>query len=447
VSLKISRILHAGYVFECESTQILFDPIFENPFSRNCHAFPNVKFDVNQIKNMRPDAVFISHYHDDHCSMESLNLIDRSTSIYIFCIHKEMLDLIRSLGFTEVHSVQLNEPIVIGSLQVIPRRALDEDIDCIFHIKGGGLNILNVVDSWIDQDTLQLLKENGPWDMVLWPFQTMREIEVLSPSRFLSLNTEFPPEWLDQIKELSPRMIVPSSCQFIHEPWSWYNQAFFPITYRRFEEVMKIVIPHADVIRLNPGVSITMASSYFHMSSPLSWIQPQGSQDVDYRFQEPSQAPSTSIVASKISPLTNKEADRVYGFCQEDLLDRYSALFIDEGSFFQKPRLWRLNLYDHLGQVRQFNYMLQGNMIALMEKGDGPIHWLTEVPVTKVYNALVLGESLTSMYIRINDTRFDEETEDALKGVDFLEDPLVRCLFDGVFGAYQKAQLMKIKEN
>lgn len=446
MNLKISRILHAGYVFECESTQILFDPIFENPFSRNCHAFPNVKFDSIQIKNLRPDAVFISHYHDDHCSMESLNLLDRATPIYIFCIHDEMLELIRSLGFKAVYSVQLNESIVIGSLQVIPRRALDEDVDCLYHIKGAGLNILNVVDSWIDQDTLQLLKENGPWDMVLWPFQTMREIEVLSPSRFAGSNTEFPTEWIDQIIELNPRTIVPSSCQFIHEPWSWYNQSFFPISYQKFEQIIKSVLPEASVVRLNPGVSVTMTSTYFHMSSPLSWIQPQGNQDLDYKFQENSSVPTTSTIATKIFPVGKKEIERVYFFCQSDLVERYSTLYIDEDSFFQKPRTWRLNLYDHLGQIKEFNYRLQGNLMAPIEKGDYPINWLTEVPVAKVYNALELGESLTSMYMRINDTRFDDQTEDDLSDIDLLEDPLVRCLFDGVFGAYQKAQIKRINE-
>lgn len=450
MNLKISRILHAGYVFEISnastSTQILFDPIFENPFSRNCHAFPSIKFDTNQIKNLRPDAVFISHYHDDHCSMESLNFLHRATPIYIFCIYDEMQDLIRSLGFKAVYPVQLNESIMIGSLQVIPRRALDEDVDCIYQIKGADLNILNVVDSWIDQNTLQLLKENGPWDMVLWPFQTMREIEVLSPSRFHGVNIEFPSEWLEQIKELNPRMIVPSSCQFIHESWSWYNQSFFPISYQQFEQLMKSLIPQINVVRLNPGASVTINSAYFHRSSPLSWIQPQGNQDLDYKFLENQAVPTTSAIAAEIPPVGEIQTQRVYNFCQSGLVERYKALYFDEDSFFQKPRTWRLNLYDNLGQATEFNYRLQGNRIEVIENGDYSINWLTEVPISKVFNALEYGESLTSMYMRINDMRFDDQTEADLRDIDLLENPLVRCLFDGVFGAYQKAQLKRINE-
>ena len=51
--LTISRILHAGYVFECEGRLIAFDPIFENPFSRNCHAFPEVRFDHARIRQVK----------------------------------------------------------------------------------------------------------------------------------------------------------------------------------------------------------------------------------------------------------------------------------------------------------------------------------------------------------------------------------------------------------
>ena len=57
---------------------------------------------------------------------------------------------------------------------------------------------------------------------------------------------------------------------------------------------------------------------------------------------------------------------------------------------------------------------------------------------TKVYlAALELGESLTSMYIRIKDMEFE----------DVVDDPLIRCLFNGAFGAYQLAQLKRLLPN
>ena len=105
----------------------------------------------------------------------------------------------------------------------------------MFHIKAEGLNILNVVDSWIDPEALPELASHAPWDMVLWPFQTMREIEVLSPSRAAAVAPQLPEDWIDQLRLLKPRYVVPSSCQFLQESWSWYNNAFLPITYLQFQ--------------------------------------------------------------------------------------------------------------------------------------------------------------------------------------------------------------------
>lgn len=455
MSVKVSRILHAGYSIEFKNTHILFDPIFETPFSRNCYAFPSVVFDLPQIRELKIDAVFISHYHDDHCSMDSLKLLDRATPIYIFCIHEDMLEMIRSLGFFKVASLQLGKTVEIGSVQVTPFPALDVDVDSVFHIQAGGLNILNVVDSWFDPDTLSMLKNRGPWDLVLWPFQTMREIEVLSPSRFINQPVEFPHEWLEQIQLLNPKSIVPSSCQFIHEPWSWYNHALFPITYRRFETEINSILPQTQVMRMNPGVSMIMTKYDVHMSSPLPWIKPIGNQNVDYDYRTDLVVPTMAQISVEIAPVNNSERDRVYNYCIDELPQVYSRLYQSEHDYevgyFSQPRMWRLDLYDHFGQVKSLNYIIKGRQVVRLENNYDTVlfstAWLTEVPIAKLYAALEQGESLTSMYMRINDTLFEPDCEAQLRDVDVLEDPLVRCLFNGAFGTYQKAQLKRIIEN
>lgn len=162
-SLTISRILHAGYVFECDGTRIAFDTIFENPFSRNCHAFPDVRFDREQIRRQYFDAVFISHFHDDHCSLESLDLLDRATPLFIYCVFDELFDMVRQLGFSRVHALRLDLPVDVGAFQVVPREAMDAEVDSMFQVKAAGLNVLNVVDSWIDEAALARLVGQGPW--------------------------------------------------------------------------------------------------------------------------------------------------------------------------------------------------------------------------------------------------------------------------------------------
>lgn len=438
--VTISRILHAGYEFKTAKAQIFFDPIFENPFSRNCHAFPNVKFDLDQIKTLKPDAVFISHHHDDHCSFESLNLLNRDIPIYMYCVHDEMFSLIRELGFKNVYPLDLDTPIKVADLEVIPRRALDRDVDCLFQIKTEGLNILNVVDSWIDEETMDLLIKQKPWDLICWPFQTMREVEVLSPSRYKATPQTLPEEWLTQLNKLNPTNVIPSSCQFQMEPWSWYNEAFFPITYKQFSQEVTAVLPDVHIQRLNPGKAIFLTKEGLTESTPLNWITPVGDQDIDYQYNLNVIPQKTEDIAKHFPALTLSEQKRVDEFCKTEILAKYQELGPSADSFFVKPRLWKLSLFNNHGEKKTYVYRLEEDNLELIPNASEIIDWSTEVPEQKLYAALELGESLTSMYLRISCDNAD---------VDIIEDPLIRCLFscsdNGGFATYQKAQLKKIK--
>lgn len=445
MAMTISRILHAGYVFERGATRIAFDPIFENPFSRNCHAFPDVRFDHAQIRATSFDAVFISHFHDDHCSFESLDLIDRATPIHLYCLFDELFAMVRELGFTDVRKLAIDTPVKIGAFEVTPREALDSDVDTMFQISADGLNVLNVVDSWIGPESLDALARVAPWDMVLWPFQAMRETDVLSPARAAPPAPQLPDDWIEQLKVLKPRYVVPSSCQFLQEPWSWYNRALFPITYRQFIEEVEAALPETTVMRLNPSVSVKLDHACLEPADPLPWVLPVGEQDVDYRYEPGMAAPATVDIATRFAALAEAQAAEVRAFCQTGLPERYRSLELAPGSYFEKLRLWQLSVIDHAGQPMVYVYRITGDAIERIEHADGLLSWSTEVPLAKLYAALALGESLTSMYMRINDTVFDDETEAELANADITDDPLIRCLFDGAFGAYQAAQLRGLK--
>lgn len=433
--MKISRILHAGYVFESGATQIVFDPVFENPFSRNCHAYPDVRFDLAQVKALRPHAVFISHFHDDHCSLESLDLLDRATPIYLYCLFDELFAMIRELGFVDVRPLAIDQPVRVGGFEVIARRALEADVDSMFQVRAEGLNVLNVVDSWMDPQTLEQLKPYAPWDMVLWPFQTMREVDVIAPSRAERGPVALPEEWPEQLRALAPRYVVPSSCQFRQEPWSWYNHALFPITYRQFADAVGEWLPAAQVVRLNPSVAVTLSANALTPAAPLPWVQPVGEQEVDYEYDPDIVPPPSADIARHFAALTAEQAAMVQAFCEGGLQARYEDMELPEDSYFATPCVWQLSVYDHEGAARHYRYRIHGDRIAPCGDEEAPT-WLTEIPAAKLYAGLALGESLTSMYMRINGAPAD---------ADIVDDPLIRTLFDNAFAAYQSAQLVRIK--
>jgi hypothetical protein len=256
---------------------------------------------------------------------------------------------------------------------------------------------------------------------------------------------ELPPEWIEQLQELNPRVFVPSSCQFQFESWSWYNQWFFPISYREFQKQVEVALPQATQVRLNPGVSVWLDRHALRPAPPLPWIQPEGEQDLDYEFNPALNPPPMAEIAKHFAALSSEQTERVLRYCQTEILDRFRSLEVSEDVYFRKPRVWRLALNDHRGTVTELTYRLQGSQIERLAAPEGELAWLTEVPMARLHGALEDGESLTSIYVRINDRVFATGIEKELKHVDPLEDPLLRCLFNGFFGSYQLAQLKRLR--
>jgi len=271
---------------------------------------------------------------------------------------------------------------------------------------------------------------------VLWPFQTMREIDVIAPSRAQGGAPVLPEEWPEQLQALAPRYVVPSSCQFVQEPWSWYNHALFPITYRQFADEVSAWLPGAAVVRLNPSVSVELTPQGLAPSAPLPWVLPVGEQDVDYAYDADITPPPTSEIARHFAPLSAEHTALALDYCRTGLLEKYRDMELTPDSYFETPCIWQLSVYDHEGVAQRFRYRIHGDDIALAGDEEAPT-WMTEIPIAKLYAGLALGESLTSMYMRVNGAPPD---------ADIVDDPLIRCLFNDAFGAYQSAQLKRIKE-
>lgn len=429
-------------------SKIVFDPIFENPFSRNCYAFPPVQFDYQGIEKLKPDAVFISHYHDDHCSFESLNLLDRSIPIYIFSLHTEMIDWIKELGFAKVHSLQLNSSVQVGEFNVTPLEALDQEVDCIFQIECGHFSILNVVDSWIAPDTFKELVTKK-WDLVLWPFQVMRELEVLSPRLSPAFDGKIPIELSEQLERLRTRYLVPSSCQFQFEDWSWYNEAFFGLSYDSFCQQLSALSNTFEVIRLEPGKTLQLSTGESKISGSLDWIQasaPESWNHRDYFYNPQLSTPQTSEIAKKFKALTTSQFEFTVNYCKLELGAEYAKLQLLEEGYFAQAKVWRLLLWDHLGRAHSLDYLIEGTTVRLLDVIPEDIDWQTEIPVQRLFGALTQGESLTSIYLRIHDLCYKPETEVQIQQTDLFEDPLIRSLYEGKFGTYQKYQLSQLKK-
>lgn len=436
MSLKISRILHAGYIFTKDQTNIVFDPIFENPFSFNCYAFPEVEFDLESLKKLKFDAVFISHYHDDHFSLESLNFFDRMTPIFIYCIHEELISLLKDFGFSNVIQLEINQTVVIDKFRVTPRLALDPDVDSLFQIQVDDLNILNVVDSWIDPYTLNQLEKMKPWHLVLWPFQTMLEFGVLAPDRYKNVDYEWPCEWIEQLTRLQPQSIVPSSCQFKMEKWSWYNEFYFPMSYKKFKTQINQALPLAQIIQMSPSDVFAWQNKKFEKVDSIPWVQLKGDQTEDYVFNPHIEPMSTAQISQKLDDINFDQKEKVLRFCTNNLPKIFNQLNQSQDPYFHNKLYWLLNLWDKSGHSYEFYYLLENQKLSNLSTRPNEISWTTEIPIQKLFSAIENGEALNSLYIRINNSQFDS----------LIEDPLIRTLYHDNVGSYQKAQLRKLSQ-
>jgi L-ascorbate metabolism protein UlaG (beta-lactamase superfamily) len=444
MSVNISRVLHAGYIFETATSRILFDPIFESPFGRNCYSYPNIEFDHEYLKTLTFSAVFISHHHDDHCSLESLQYIHRQTPIYMYCLHPELFEWLRTLGFTNVIPLAFDRSLHIDEFTITPTRPLDEDVDCIFQIEVQGLKILNMVDAWMTPNTLRTVQTKSPWDLVLWPFQTFREIEILSPSRHnFYHNIEIPEEFIEPLKALRPRYVVPSSCQFRFEEFSWLNDVYFPISYNDFAGFIKNIIPESSLLRIEPGETYTLSSTSLLKTASLVWIHRKDTKNAEYGVNKNIAIPTLNDYAQHFTDESSDMRKAVSHFCNSEIIEKFSKLIINEDGYFSAPKVWLLTIYSFDGTTSDYYYQIHKNQLTRLAPTKFS-DWHTEIIDVRLYGALNHGESLSSLYMRINDKPETLVPDFDFASIDVLEDPLLHVLYTGRFGSYQKAQLDKL---
>lgn len=459
MEISVTKIIHAGYVFSSSAARVAFDPIFESPFSYNCFSFPPVSFDREKLQQEKFDAVFISHIHDDHFSMASLNLLSRDTPIYLYSTVSEAFDLLKQLGFQSIYSITHYVPIQIGDLAIEALPALDRDTDCLFKISNSYFKILNVVDSWIDPWTFSKYIKNTHWDLVLWPFQTMRELESLNPNQHPQADQNIPKELFDQLKELQTHVLIPSACGFQFERGSWLNQFFFPISYKGFIAQAQPILEKTALLRLDPNDEILLEKISESQSSleykiqrqKLEWLENLDPTYPDYHYQEHLDIPPLSDFSRSFFVNNHTENSKLVIEWLEQLPTLFPGVAIYDSENQDRMTLkWTLTVYND-GEIFYENTFNEN--ISNMPQ----LPWSTEIILEKLYSALTTGESLTSLYVRINNRtgpanlQFDDsycsnDCSEILEqsNVDPLQDPLLRLLYGHDPLVYQKGQFKNL---
>ena len=82
--LQIQFIRNASFILSTDNVRILVDPVFAKKWTQAALPFSNwVKNPTSELEHEISiyldsiDAVFITHFHDDHFDQEAINLIDK----------------------------------------------------------------------------------------------------------------------------------------------------------------------------------------------------------------------------------------------------------------------------------------------------------------------------------------------------------------------------------
>jgi L-ascorbate metabolism protein UlaG (beta-lactamase superfamily) len=105
---RITYVGHATTLVELDGARLLTDPVLCRRVAHLLRVAPAATF-------ADPDAVLISHGHLDHLDRSSLRRLSREA---VLVVPRGLARQVRSLGFREVHEVEVGDEIEIGPVTV-----------------------------------------------------------------------------------------------------------------------------------------------------------------------------------------------------------------------------------------------------------------------------------------------------------------------------------------
>ena len=233
--MKTTLIGHACIVFESKGTTLLSDPcLFSLHFEELNYYFPRVEIHPDKFK--RPDAVYISHRHQDHFDIRTLAYMPKD--LKLLCPDDAiLLDCIKELGYQDITVVKDFEPVQVKDLTLIPTPSLTQDYypEHGLIIQDGEVNIWNQVDTIVSPDIIQYINRIcGRVDFAHVRFEPLLE-QNFTYHKDTMLPFEEYSSFLKVAGALSPKFAVPGSAgEHFHGAAEFLNHFVFPATQEQF---------------------------------------------------------------------------------------------------------------------------------------------------------------------------------------------------------------------
>jgi Beta-lactamase superfamily domain len=269
--LETTFIGHQGWQFATAKARILVDPLLVEPFGHNGGVgvvFPPRQLDITAMPAI--DAVFLSHEHEDHFNVPSMNRISRDVPVYVpERSSLAMRMFLAEIGFV-VRLLGAGQTIEIGDLRFtsfspdhIRHDEQDEWDTMPFLVEdmADGGSFFSPVDVTTSAAIEAQMKQRGVTP-TLWGYanNTMNlsfQEQPLKPAPTL------PPIVARFVAEHKRRRPPPGAALMcgggfsFTGPRAWMNHAFFPLNSDELFTSLQSVSPKERFVVPTPGTQVT----------------------------------------------------------------------------------------------------------------------------------------------------------------------------------------------
>ena len=252
--MKTTLIGHACILFESRETTLLSDPcLFSLHFEELNYYFPRVE--IHRDKFPRPDAVYLSHRHQDHFDIRTLAYLPKD--LKIICPNDPViLECLKELEYKDITVVKDFEAVQVKYLTLIPTHSLTQDYypEHGLIIQDGEVKIWNQVDTIVSPEIVQYINRIcGQVDFAHLRFEPLLE-QNFTYHKDSVLPFEEYSSFLKVAGALSPKFAVPGSAgEHFFGRAEFLNHFVFPATQEQFIMDLEAFSPQIHSSTFYPG--------------------------------------------------------------------------------------------------------------------------------------------------------------------------------------------------
>lgn len=166
-NVRIKQHSHACIEIKTENFRLICDPWLEgNAFLGSWAHYPPA---ASKVKDLSPDAIWISHEHSDHFHEPTLKKFDKSIPIYVPAFpNGRMEKKLEDLGFKTIHSIPFGKTVKLTTgfeITIYEPASLWNDAFVLIEVDG--LRFLNLNDAGINRN---IAAKIGPVDIIASSF-------------------------------------------------------------------------------------------------------------------------------------------------------------------------------------------------------------------------------------------------------------------------------------